>query len=269
MDAEFNYIDKNKDLWNKWTDYHLHSRFYNLEGFINGESSLNNIELNLLGDVTNKTILHLQCHFGLDTLSLARLGAIATGIDLSDNSIEKAKELAVQLNLNVRFICCNIYDLPDYLNEKFDIVFTSYGTIGWLPDLDKWGRLIFNFLKPDGMFVLVEFHPFVWMFDNDFNKIEYSYFNKEPIVELEQGSYAARKASINMESVTWNHPISEVFQGLTSNGLQIDNLMEYDYSPYNFFKHTEQLEERKFIIKHLSNKIPMVYSICATIKASS
>ena len=268
MTPEFNYISKNKDLWNKWTDYHLHSRFYNLEGFIKGESSLNDIELTLLGDVRNKTILHLQCHFGQDTLSLASLGAIPTGIDLSDNAIEKAKELAAQLNLNARFICCDIYDLPDYLDEKFDIVFTSYGTIGWLPDLNRWGRLIYNFLKPDGRFVLVEFHPIVWMFDNDFNKIEYSYFNKEAIVELEEGTYADGEAPINMESVTWNHSLSEVFQGLVSNGLQIDDLKEYDYSPYNCFKHTEQLEEKKFIIKHLSNKIPMVYSILATMKVS-
>ncbi len=269
MHSELNYIEKNKNLWNNWTDHHLHSRFYNPEGFIKGESSLNDIELNLLGDVKNKTILHLQCHFGQDTLSLARLGAIATGIDLSDNAIAKAKELAAQLTLNARFICCNIYDLPDYLDEKFDIVFTSYGTIGWLPDLAKWGRLINNFLRVDGMFVLVEFHPIVWMFDNDFNKIEYGYFNKEAIVELEMGSYADSEAATNMESVTWNHPISEVFQALVSNGLRINNLMEYDYSPYNIFKHTEQVEEKKFMIKHLSNKIPLVYSMLATMEGSS
>ena len=113
------------------------------------------------------------------------------------------------------------------------------------------------------MFVLVEFHPVVWMFNYDFNKVEHSYFNKEAIVELEQGTYADGEAPINMVSVTWNHAISEVFQGLISNGLQIDDLKEYAYSPYNFFKHTEQVGERKFIIKHLGDKIPLVYSILA------
>ena len=266
MNAGLNYIDKNKDLWNKRTEYHFRSSFYNLEGFIKGESSLNNIELTLLGDVTNKTILHLQCHFGQDTLSLARLGAITTGIDLSDKAIEKAKELAAQLNLNTRFICCNIYDLPNHLNEKFDLVFTSYGTVGWLPDLKRWGQLIANFLKPDGKFVMAEFHPFLWMFDYEFERIEYSYFKKEAIVELEAGTYANSKAPINMESVTWNHSLSEVFRALVSNGLQIDDLREYDYSPYNCFRHTEQVGEKKFVIKHLGDKIPMVYSILATMK---
>ena len=186
MDSTSNYIKKNKTLWNKRTDYHFNSEFYDVDNFINGKSSLNDIELDLLGDIKNKTILHLQCHFGQDTLSLARLGAIVTGVDLSDNAINKAKELAVKLNSNARFICCDVYDLPEHLKEKFDIVFTSYGTIGWLPDLNKWARLIADFLKPGGTFILVEFHPFLWIFDNDFNNVEYSYFKSEPIVELEK-----------------------------------------------------------------------------------
>lgn len=269
MDEDFNYIDKNRSLWNKRTDYHFNSRFYNLDGFIKGATSLNEIELNLLGDVNNKTVLHLQCHFGLDTLSLARLGAIATGVDLSDNAIGKAKELALQLNSNARFICTDIYDLHEHLHEKFDIIFTSYGTIGWLPDLQKWGKLIADFLHPGGAFILVEFHPVVWMFDSDFNTIEYSYFKREPIVELEQNTYADKVAPINMESITWNHSISEVFESLTTNGMLIDDLKEYDYSPYDCFNGTQKLEENKFIIKKLGNKIPMVYSIVATKKDQS
>jgi len=266
MDHASDYISKNKALWNKRTDYHFKSQFYDVDNFIKGESSLNEIELNLLGDVTNKTILHLQCHFGQDTLSLVRLGAITTGVDLSDNAIAKAKELAARLNSNARFICCNIYDLPFYLDEKFDIVFTSYGTIGWLPDLNKWANLVHNYLKPGGTFILIEFHPVVWMFDNDFNKIEYSYFKKEPIVESEKNTYADKDASINLESVTWNHSLSEVFQSLITNGFQIDDLKEYDYSPYECFNDCEKLAERKFIIKKLGDKIPLVYSIVANKK---
>src|SRR5664279_3414244 len=107
MDSTSNYIEKNKTLWNKRTEYHFNSEFYDIENFIKGASSLNDIELNLLGDIKNKTILHLQCHFGQDTLSLARLGAMVTGVDLADNAINKAKELALKLNSDVRFICCN------------------------------------------------------------------------------------------------------------------------------------------------------------------
>jgi len=264
MDETSDYIDKNKALWNKRTDYHFQSQFYDVANFIKGESSLNEIELSLLGDVTNKTILHLQCHFGQDTLSLARLGAIATGVDLSDNAIAKAKELAAQIKSNAHFICCNLYDLPFYLDQRFDIVFTSYGTIGWLPDLDKWAKIISDYLKPGGTFILAEFHPVVWMFDNDFNKIEYSYFKKEPIIELEQNTYADKDASINLESVSWNHSISEVFQSLATNGFRIGDLKEYDYSPYDCFNGCEKLGEKKFVIKKMSNKIPLMYSIVAT-----
>lgn len=269
MNKQLNYIAANKELWNKRTDYHYGSPFYDVDNFIKGTSSLNDIELGLLGDIKGKKILHLQCHFGQDSLSLERLGATVTGIDLSDNAIGKAKELAAQTGATTRFICCNVYDLPNHLNETFDIVFTSYGTIGWLPDLDKWGKIIAEFLKPGGTFILVEFHPVVWMFDNDFDKIEYSYFKKDAIIELEENTYADRGAPINLESITWNHSISEVFGGLATNGLCIDDLKEYDYSPYNCFKGTEQLEEKKFVIKKLGDKIPMVYSVVATKKLSA
>ncbi len=266
MKKENDYINKNKDLWNKRTDFHITSAFYNMDGFLKGDSSLNEIELNLLGDIKGKTILHLQCHFGQDTLSLQRMGAQTTGIDFSDNAIKKAKELALQLKLDARFICCNIYDLHEHLHETFDIIFTSYGTIGWLNDLHKWGKLISDYLKPQGTFILVEFHPVIWMFDSEFKKIDYSYFKKDPIVELEENTYADEKAAINLESITWNHSISEVFQALKKYGLQVDDLQEYNYSPYNCFKNTEELAPKKYVIKDFGHKIPMVYSIVAAKK---
>jgi ubiquinone/menaquinone biosynthesis C-methylase UbiE len=267
MDTGLDYIKANKELWNKRTGFHVQSEFYNVEAFIKGESSLNAIELDLLGNVKGKKILHLQCHFGQDSLSLARMGASVTGVDLSDKAIEKAKELSAQLDLDARFICSDLYELPNILDEQFDLVFTSYGTIGWLPYLDKWGAVVSRFLKDDGKFILVEFHPVVWMFDNDFTKLEYSYFNKEAIIEMEQNTYADREAAINVESITWNHPISEVFAGLTHNALQVTSLREYDYSPYNCFRHTEKIGEKKFIIKPLGDKIPLVYSVVAEKKA--
>lgn len=266
MSAEENYIDINRKSWNNKVDAHVASDFYNMEGFIKGKSSLNVIELDLLGDVKGKSILHLQCHFGQDSLSLARMGAKITGVDLSDKAIEKAKELAEQLELDANFICCDIYELPSILNQTFDIVFTSYGTIGWLPDLDKWANLISNFLKPKGKFVFAEFHPVVWMFDDDFERIGYNYFEEDAIIETENGTYADRKADLIQTTVSWNHCMSEVVNSLITNGLEINVLNEYDYSPYNCFKHTVEFEPSKFRIKHLGNKIPMVYAILASKK---
>ncbi|HTO16816.1 MAG TPA: class I SAM-dependent methyltransferase [Edaphocola sp.] len=170
MTFENDNININRNSWNNRTETHLKSEFYDLDGFMKGKISLNDIELNLLGDIKGKSILHLQCHFGQDTISLSRLGAHVTGVDLSYKAIESAKQIAKDMHSSARFICCDLYDLPNHLNKTFDIVFTSYGTIGWLPDLDKWAKIISKFLKPNGQFVIVEFHPVVWMFDDNLRK---------------------------------------------------------------------------------------------------
>ena len=263
MTPEENYININRQSWNNRTDAHLKSDFYDMESFLKGNSSLNDIELQLLGDVQGKSILHLQCHFGQDSISLSRLGAEVTGVDLADKAIASAKEIAGKTNSTTKFICCDIYDLPNHLDEQFDFVFTSYGTIGWLPDLQKWANIISKFLKPNGQFIFVEFHPVIWMFDDDFEKIKYNYFNSGAIVENESGTYAQRNAEITQQNVTWNHAISEVVNSLIKSGLAIKSLDEYDYSPYNCFNKTIEIAPKKFRIMHLDNKIPMVYSIVA------
>ncbi len=263
MQADNDYIETNKQLWNKKTDFHIDSEFYDMENFLKGKSSLNEIELKLLGNIAGKSVLHLQCHFGQDTISLSRMGALVTGVDLSDRSIEKAKSIAQLLGVDTEFICCNIYDLPQNLNKQFDIVFTSYGTIGWLPDIDAWAKIVSIFLKPNGKFIMADFHPVVWMFDNNFENITYSYFKSEPIVELESGTYADVNAVVNLESVTWNHSTSEVLNSLIKNGLAINSFDEFDYSPYNCFNQAKEDEPGKFRIPRFENKIPMVFAIVA------
>lgn len=259
-----NYIDLNRKSWNKRTEVHVDSEFYDVPSFLTGKSSLNSIELDLLGDVSAKTILHLQCHFGQDSLSLSRMGARVTGVDLSNKAIDYAHELNEKLGLDAEFICCDLYDLPNHLNKKFDIVFTSYGTIGWLPDLNRWANLIQHFLEPNGKFVFVEFHPFVWMFDDDFTHIKYSYFKDEPIHEISDSTYSDGKLESQLEEISWNHSLSEVFQALLQNGMKINSFEEFDYSPYDCFNKTKEFEKGKFIIDSLGNKIPMVYSLTAT-----
>lgn len=257
------YKNINKSAWNKRADLHFTSAFYDVDNFLKGKSSLNTIELELLGDVGGLSILHLQCHFGQDSLSLARMGAQVVGADISDQAIEKAQMLNQQLGLNAEFICCDLYDLPQHLDRQFDIVFTSYGTIGWLPDLEKWAEVIQHFLKPAGQLVFVEFHPVVWMFDDDFKEVAYSYFKSDPIIETTSGSYADRSAEVNLQSVSWNHSLGEVFQALKSQNLSIKDFQEYDYSPYDCFNAVEQLGEKKYIIAPLKRRIPMIYSIVA------
>ena len=264
MKTKENYISINKETWNKKTEFHVDSDFYDNENFIKGKSSLNDIELNLLGNVKEKSILHLQCHFGQDTISLARLGATVTGVDLSDKAIETAKKLAIKTNSGAQFICSDIYELPQHLNEKFDIVYTSYGTIGWLPDMDKWAAIVSQFLKPNGNFIIVDFHPTLWMYDDDFEFIKHNYFNVEPIIENFEGTYADKNAPIIQDCITWNHPTSEVINSLVKQNLSINSFDEFDYSPYDCFNKTIEFAPGKFRIAHLGNKLPMVFAIKAS-----
>jgi len=257
------YIVKNKHSWNERTGYHIKSDFYDNESFLKGRSSLNETELSLLGDISGKKILHLQCHFGQDTISLARMGAKVTGVDFSEKAIDEAKKFAAQTGTDTTFICCDIYDLPEYSNETFDIVFTSYGTIGWLPDLERWAKIIEKFLVPNGIFIFVEFHPVIWMFDDAFEKVQYNYFNQQPIIETTENTYADKQAMIKTETVSWNHSLSEVISNLLSNNLELEYFTELDYSPYNCFNETVEVEPGKFRIKHLGNNIPMLYAIKA------
>jgi 2-polyprenyl-3-methyl-5-hydroxy-6-metoxy-1,4-benzoquinol methylase len=263
MNEHKDYIHINKTSWNKKVAIHLESAFYDMDSFRKGKSSLKAIELNLLGDVSGKSILHLQCHFGQDSISLSRMGAEVTGVDFSDQAIAAARDLATQENANTEFICCNIYDLKEHLHKKFDIVFTSYGTIGWLPDLNKWGELIASFVKPGGHFVFVEFHPAVWMFDDDFTKISYDYFNSEAITETLSGTYADKEANITQQYVMWNHGMGEVVNSLIRSGLTLQSLEEFDYSPFDCFRHTECVGPDQYRIKHIEYKFPMVYAIKA------
>lgn len=261
MKEQPDYININKKTWNKKTEVHVTSEFYDVPSFLEGKSTLNAIELELLGDLKDKKVLHLQCHFGQDTLSLARLGAHVTGVDLSDKAIENAQVFAKKLNIDATFVCCDLYDAPNHIAEKFDVVFTSYGTIGWLPDLKKWAEVVSHFLKPGGVFVMADFHPVVWMYDNDFKTVFYSYFNVAPIYETETGTYADRDAVIETHTISWNHSISELLNALIQSGIEIQTFNEYDYSPYNCFNETEEFEKGKFRIKAFENKIPMVYAI--------
>jgi 2-polyprenyl-3-methyl-5-hydroxy-6-metoxy-1,4-benzoquinol methylase len=261
-----NYQSTNRDAWNQRVAAHLESEFYDLEGWKAGKNNLNDIELELLGDVRGRSILHLQCHFGQDSLSLARMGANVVGVDLSDEAIAAAKKLNDELGLNAEFVESDVLELIGKLNQQFDIVFTSYGTIGWLPDLNKWAETIAHYLKPKGKLVFVEFHPVVWMFDSEFEKIEYRYFQDKAIIETTSGTYAEKGAAFEKTEVSWNHGLAEVFHALENNGLILKSFDEFDHSPYNCFNGMKKLAERKFIIEKHGNKLPLVYSLTASKK---
>lgn len=261
-----NYIEINKALWDERTKHHVVSEFYDMPAFMSGKNSLTEIELPLLGDVSGKTVLHLQCHFGQDTLAMSRMGAKTTGVDLSEAAIIKAREINTELGLDAEFIVSDVYELSKKPDNKFDIVFTTYGTIGWLPDMNKWANVVSHFLKPGGKFVFAEFHPAVWMFDNDFTYVQYPYFNREIIVEEEEGTYADTSAPMKLQSVSWNHDLGEVLQAIIDAGMIIEHFKEYDYSPYPFVKNAVETTPGRYVLKGMEGKLPLVYSVVATKK---
>jgi SAM-dependent methyltransferase len=259
-----NHFESNRAAWNLRTELHKGSEFYDVEAWKKGKEVLTPIELREVGDVAGKSLLHLQCHFGQDTLSWARRGAQVTGCDLSDKAVDYARVLAAELELPAHFVSCNVYDLPRHLEGQFDIVFTSYGVVGWLPDLKPWAAVIRHFLKPGGFFYLAEFHPVVWMLDEDMSFLKYPYQNADVIVSENIGSYAAKTATQTYTDYSWNHSLSEVINALLKEGLRLEFLNEYPYSPYDCFAKTVRGEDGFYRIQGLENIIPMVYSLKAT-----
>lgn len=257
-------FEVNRKTWNEKVKIHSKSEMYDLEAFKKGKTSLMPYELEALGDVKGKSLLHLQCHFGQDTLSWSRMGAACVGVDLSDDGIALAKSLNNELKLDAKFLCCNVLDTSAYIKENFDIVFTSYGVIGWLPDLKPWGKMIAERLKQGGVFYMVEFHPIVWMFDYLDGKsvMRYGYMQDEAIYEEYEGTYADEGSKMISKEYGWNHGLSEVINALIEAGLRIDYLNEYDESPYDVLPN---LQKDKSGMYTTTDKLyPLMFEIKAT-----
>ncbi|MBU0511765.1 MAG: class I SAM-dependent methyltransferase [Chloroflexi bacterium] len=265
------YTHANCKLWNAWTKIHENSEFYNLTGFRAGQSSLKSIEAAELGDVGGKSLLHLQCHFGMDTLSWARLGAQVTGVDLSDEAITLARSLAEELNLEARFVCADIYELPQYLDGQFDIVFTSYGVLAWLGNLVPWAQAIAHFLKPGGVFYMVEIHPFSdtldWERDKPELSVRYPYFySLEPESFDAETSYADPNARHTdfITSYQWSHSLSDIVNALIGAGLRIEFFHEFPMTVFQQLPFMEQNADGWWRLPEGLPEIPLLFSLEAT-----
>ena len=262
------YLNANRELWNAWTDLHEHSKFYNLPGFLAGETRLDSAELEL-GDVAGKSLLHLQCHFGMTTLSWARLGAQVTGVDFSDKAIALAQRLAQETGLAAKFVCTDLYELPHALSGEFDIVFTSHGVLSWLPDLGRWAQVIAHFLKRGGTFYIVEAHPFAYVFDDDDHatdlRLRYPYFHTpEPGRFETQGSYADRDADYHSVEYYWTHSVSDIVNSLIAAGLRIDSFREYSKLSWKMYPFMELDAEGWWHLPTRFPELPLMFSLRAT-----
>lgn len=270
----------NLALWNHWTGVHEKSAFYDVEGFKAGATSLWPLELEELGPYVQAgtTLLHLQCHFGLDTLSWARMDADVVGLDFSDEAITLARRLAGEAGLSGRaeFICADLYDADAHLGDRrFDVVFISWGAIEWLPDLDRWAGIIARHLEPGGTFYMAEIHPFGYSLTEvpGEHDVQVKYRLQPapdlPDVEPIEGSYADRDAdTTGLVAYGWQHSLAEVTGALIDAGLRIEHLHELPTSPAPFWEWMVQDEDRWWWLPDgkggLRKDLPLSYSLRAT-----
>lgn len=265
-------MEVNRVNWNERTPVHASSALYNVDGFRQGRITLNGIEREEVGDVAGKSLLHLQCHFGMDTMSWARLGARATGVDISDKAIELARSLNDETGLDVRFILSNIYDLPNVLDEEFDIVYTAIGVLCWLPDLSEWARIVARHLKPGGVFYIMDHHPFSHVFEPEECedgkselRLRYPYF-PDSNGEFYEGGEPTYAGSGVIESgcYEWRHSIGEILNSVIDAGLQIEFFREFAVTGYRAFPFMERGDDGWWRLPSHNDSVPQMFSLRAT-----
>ena len=265
-------IAANRSLWDAWTAIHAAGEFYDLEGFKAGGVRLRPYEIEMIGDVTGKTLLHLQCHFGIDTLSWARLGARVTGADLSPAAVELARSLADELGFpEARFVQSNLYDLPDVLDGRFDVVYTSRGVLGWLPDIAAWARVVAHFVAPGGTFFITEAHPVMNVFENEGVepgelRLVYPYWeHATPLTFEVKGSYADRDAEVHDQvEHSWDHGLGEIVTALIEAGLVVTALVEHPFLDWKVDFLVEDEAGKYRLPPGTAGELPLMFSLKAT-----
>lgn len=262
----------NLRLWDGWTDLHMSGTDYDVEGFIADPTSrpFDRVTAGVIGDVSGKRLLHLQSHIGIDTIRLAMAGAVdVIGVDFSPKAVAAATSIAERLGVPATFVQSDVRDLPDSVPEAaFDVVYTSYGTIMWLPELEGWARMIASRLAPGGVFHIIDLHPFLSVFD-DFAEqpplaVRYPYFSREPLYFEEHGSYADRDADFVADSYAWQHTFAEIIGSLVGAGLRVERLEEYPVIVWKALEFMEQDDEGFWRLPEGAGDIPLMFSLTAT-----
>jgi SAM-dependent methyltransferase len=243
---------------------------YGVERFLAGERWLAETILEEVGAVNGRSLLHLQCHFGLDTLAWARQGAVVTGVDFSPAAIEAARELAARSGLPARFICSDIYDLPQKLDQKFDVVFTSIGVLCWLKDLDRWAQIVARYLKPGGVFYIMDGHPLLYTFDEDGRwQFEVSYFHQDDpyIWDTEDPDYMDPTYIPQNPSYEWQWAVSDIINAVLDAGLQLEFFHEFDALSDPVFPDMTRRADGLYTFGKMPVPLPILFSLKARQKA--
>jgi len=265
MDQE---LEANLLNWNDRVRVHVESRFYDVEGWLLKAPRPPSREIEALGDLAGKSLVHLQCHFGMDTLRWARAGATVTGIDFSPAAIDEANSLAERAGLSERasFVCANVYDAPQALaGRRFDVVYVSLGALCWLPNVAAWGAVVADLLAPGGRLYFHDGHPFTSCFDDDGNQIIYSYFEEpgDPFVSDSSSTYTDGEELSATRTYEWNHSIGEIVAALIGRGLVLDSLTEHDWTLFPRFPWLEETATGLLVSPEGRPRIPLSFTVLA------
>jgi SAM-dependent methyltransferase len=269
--AHERYYEANRRNWDERVGIHEASPQYDRAAFLRDERPPYPVEREELGDVAGKTLLHLQCHFGMDTLAWARLGAAVTGIDFSPAAIEAAQRLSADSGVPGRFIEANVYDASELLAEQFDVVYANVGALCWLPDVREWARVAAHFARPDGMLYLYEVHPLLTTLDDSRSDpllaIEHPYFEMSaPLAWDDPVTYTDGPALENTRHYEWSHSLGEIVTAIIEAGFRLDFLHEHHELPWRAFPWLEPVDAPRELwrLPERPERLPMMFSLRAT-----
>jgi SAM-dependent methyltransferase len=269
MDKQI-YFDTNRKSWDERVAIHRsdETKFYDVQKVLDGGDKLNAIEAAEIGDVRGLRIAHLQCHFGLDTICLARRGALVTGLDFSGAAITEARALAQQLGLDTRFIEGNVYDARKLISGGFDMVYVTWGAINWLPDIAQWAKVVASLLKPQGRLYLAESHPAILSFDWVDGRIGPRYdwrtLGDGPIIEETEQTYTgATDVLANKRTYSWQHPLSDIINGLINAGMALDWLHEHAALTWPLFPNMTVSQDGLYRLPADHVQLPLAFSLVA------
>ena len=264
------WIATNRRNWDERAAIHAENRtgFYPIDRFKAGEDILHAIETAELGEIAGKRLIHLQCHFGLDTLCLARRGAVATGLDFSPSAIAAARMLASELQISADFVESDVYAARERLSGGFDIVFVTWGTVCWLPDVIHWGRIVASLLDPGGVLYLADAHPSALIFEEIGGRIVPQYpwriAPDKPLVFEDAQTYTGDATElVERRNYEWIHPLSDIVTGLIEAGLQLKFLHEHERLPWKLFQSMVPDGDRLFRLPPSAVPIPLSFSLMA------
>jgi SAM-dependent methyltransferase len=257
----------NRHRWDESVPFHLQSPLYDMAAFRRGRNTITSIEREEAGSVRGRSLLHLQCHFGQDTISWARLGAHVTGVDFSPSAIAAARQLAEEVGTPARFVESNVYELPRHLRGRFDVVYTGRGALIWLPDLERWAKVVARYLRPGGRFVMLDDHPISDICRSGPGarrlELERSYFSRAPLRWVGDGTYATSARLRHRVSYEWTHPLGDLLSALIRAGLRIERVREFPYSYWHKFPFLRQRADGYWALRSRGAQIPLMYSVRA------